>query len=81
MTDRPIWPGEEGDSTRGWVAGPPSAAEAGGDDVTTPAPGSSTGTMRETLPARAVDGNAMMGTPPCDRAAPRMKSSWPPKPL
>ena len=40
MTDRPIWPGEEGDSTRGWVAGPPSAAEAGGDDVTTPAPGS-----------------------------------------
>ena len=39
------------------------------------------GTMRETVPFFAVEGNAMIGLPPLDRAAPRMKSTCPPKPL
>ena len=43
--------------------------------------GSSTGTIRETRPFFAVAGSAMMGLPPLDRPAPRMKSSCPPKPL
>jgi hypothetical protein len=37
--------------------------------VTTPAPGFSSATMRETLPPAAVEGSAMMGLPP--RRAPR----------
>jgi hypothetical protein len=48
--------------------------------VTTPAPGLSCAVMRETLPPAAVAGSAMMGLPPSERAAPRMKSIWPPMP-
>ena len=49
--------------------------------VTTPAPSVRVGTMRESVPSFAVDGSAMMLRPPSDRAAPRMKSTWPPTPL
>ena len=48
--------------------------------VTTPAPGLSEGTMRETVPRAAVAGNAMIGMPPFDSAEPRMKSICPPMP-
>ena len=48
--------------------------------VTTPAPSSSDATMRDFEPPAAVDGNAKMGLPPLDSAAPRMKSIWPPMP-
>ena len=48
--------------------------------VTTPAPGFSCMTMRETLPPAAREGSAMIGLPPRERAAPRMKSIWPPMP-
>ena len=47
----------------------------------TPAPGRSSGTIRDCFPSRAVEGNAMIGTPRTARAAPRMKSTWPPMPL
>jgi hypothetical protein len=36
--------------------------------------------MRETLPPAAVEGSAMIGLPPSERAAPRMKSICPPMP-
>jgi hypothetical protein len=36
--------------------------------------------MRETRPPQAVDGSAMIGLPPVDRAAACMKSIWPPMP-
>ena len=36
--------------------------------------------MRESLPLLAVDGSAMIGLPPTERAAPRMKSICPPMP-
>ena len=49
--------------------------------VTTPAPGFSSGTMREILPSAVRAGMAMIGQPPRERDAPRMKSVWPPKPL
>ncbi|MNL86707.1 hypothetical protein D3C87_2155240 [compost metagenome] len=49
--------------------------------VTTPAPGLRKGAMRETVPLQAVEGRAMIGLPPRERAAPRMKSIWPPMPL
>ena len=39
------------------------------------------GTMREMAPSSAVEGRAMIGLPPLERAAPRMKSTWPPMPL
>src|ERR1017187_8263617 len=48
--------------------------------VTTPAPGVSCPTMREMRPPAAVDGRVMMALPPCERAAPRTKSIWPPIP-
>ena len=48
--------------------------------VTTPAPGFSSATMRDTVPRAAVDGSAMIGLPPRDSAAPRMKSICPPMP-
>lgn len=48
--------------------------------VTTPAPGFSSGTMREILPPAAVEGRAMIGLPPRETAAPRIKSIWPPIP-
>ncbi len=38
-------------------------------------------TDRETAPFLAVEGNAIMGLPPWERAAPRTKSTCPPKPL
>ena len=37
--------------------------------------------MREILPSAAVEGRAMIGRPSSARAAPRMKSIWPPTPL
>ena len=37
--------------------------------------------MRDTVPFFAVEGRAMIGLPPLESAAPRMKSTWPPKPL
>jgi len=50
-------------------------------EVTTPAPGVSVAAMREMLPSLpAVEGNAMIGTPPAERAAPRKKSNCPPIP-
>jgi hypothetical protein len=48
--------------------------------VTTPEPSARTSTMREILPSFAVEGSAMIGLPPRERLAPRMKSTWPPKP-
>jgi len=36
--------------------------------------------MREIFPSFAVEGSAMIGLPPRERRAPRMKSTWPPKP-
>ena len=36
--------------------------------------------MRLSCPPLAVEGRAMIGTPPSEAAAPRMKSSCPPKP-
>jgi hypothetical protein len=48
--------------------------------VTTPEPSASTSTMREIRPSLAVEGSAMMGLPPRERRAPRMKSTWPPNP-
>jgi hypothetical protein len=36
--------------------------------------------MRDTVPPAAVDGSAMIGSPPSDTAAPRMKSICPPIP-
>ena len=39
------------------------------------------GTIREIVPSRAVDWQAMIDFPPFDAAAPRTKSSWPPDPL
>ena len=35
---------------------------------------------RDRAVLRAVEGSAMMGLPPREREAPRMKSTWPPKP-
>lgn len=48
--------------------------------VTTPAPGLSSATIREHRPPAAVEGRAMIGLPPLDSAAPRMKSICPPMP-
>ena len=48
--------------------------------VTTPPPGWSVVTMRDCFPLPAVEGRAMIGTPPFERAAPRMKSICPPMP-
>jgi hypothetical protein len=48
--------------------------------VTTPAPGFRATTIRETVPPHAVDGSAMIGLPPVDRAAACMKSICPPIP-
>ena len=48
--------------------------------VTTPAPGASSGTIRDSVPLAAVDGSAITGFPPGESAAPRMKSIWPPIP-
>ena len=39
------------------------------------------GTMRDTVPLFAVEGRAITGTPPFERAAPRRKSTCPPMPL
>ncbi len=36
--------------------------------------------MREISPSFAVEGSAMIGLPPREREAPRMKSTCPPKP-
>ena len=47
--------------------------------LTTPAPSLRFGTMRE-MPERVVDANAMMGLPPSESEAPRMKSICPPTP-
>ena len=49
--------------------------------VTTPAPGASSGTIRDTVPPFAVEGRAMIAFPSRDTAAPRMKSICPPMPL
>jgi len=38
-------------------------------------------TMRLMVSFAAVEGSAMIGLPPLLRAAPRMKSTWPPMPL
>jgi hypothetical protein len=43
--------------------------------------GFSDGTIRLTVPRDAVEGRAMIGLPPSDNAAPRMKSICPPMPL
>jgi hypothetical protein len=48
--------------------------------IVTPAPGDSRGTIREIVSLLAVDGMAMMGLPFLALAAPRVKSTWPPKP-
>ena len=48
--------------------------------VTTPAPGLSRVTIRETEPFLAVEGRAIIAFPPAHRAAPRLKSTWPPMP-
>ena len=48
--------------------------------VTTPDPGLIAVTIRESFPPAAVDGSAMIGFPPGDSAAPRMKSICPPMP-
>ena len=48
--------------------------------VTTPAPGLSIGAMRLMVPCLAVEGMAMIGFPPFERAAARMKSTCPPNP-
>jgi len=47
----------------------------------TPAPRSSTGTIRDTVPLRAVEGRAVIGLPPLEQAAPLMRSACPPTPL
>jgi len=47
--------------------------------VTTPAAGLSIETIRDS-PELVTDGRAMMGLPPSESAAPRMKSIWPPTP-
>jgi hypothetical protein len=47
--------------------------------VTTPAPGLRIGTIRVS-PLLVVAGRAMIGLPPGDSEAPRMKSIWPPTP-
>ena len=47
--------------------------------VTTPAPCFKKGTIRE-IPFPVIDGKAMMGLPPLDKAAPLIKSICPPMP-
>ena len=46
-----------------------------------PAPGFNCGTMREIWSSLAVEGRAIIGLPPRERAAPRTKSTCPPIPL
>ena len=57
----------------------PVMSAAGQCVVTTPAPCLRNGTIRLS-PRLVTDGSAMIGLPPGDRAAPRMKSIWPPMP-
>ena len=55
----------------------PVNMSARGDDS---GAGFNSGTIREIAPDFAVEGRAMIGFPPRETAAPRMKSIWPPIP-